>query len=158
MGRRCYGVNLSKESYEAIDAQRSPKSYVPWIAEDKIVTIYKLAKNRRAQISILAQLNDVPRSVILGVLSKYGIDPAPPKWKVERTEKAMGKWSEEEDLYITEEYRKGTSREQMARTLGRTLLAVKARLSVLGVCKGRGRRRKNEGEDTTGKPTDVGKV
>jgi hypothetical protein len=144
MERRCYCVK--------------PRAVSPWIAEDKIVTIYKQAKNRRAQVSILAQLNDVPRSVIVNILSKYGIEPPPRKWGIERTEKAMGKWTLEEDQYITEGYREGMSNAEMAREIGRTNLAVKARLSVIGVCEKGRRRRAYAGKDTSGKPTVVGKV
>ena len=48
--------------------------YHPWMRDEQIVSSWKEARNRNAQVKILAELNAVPRSVIEEILIAHGCE------------------------------------------------------------------------------------
>ncbi len=119
--------------------------YKPWIPEDLIVTMYEQSLHKRTQIDILAQLNDVPKSVIEEILRRHGCKVGATR-RIVRTAAAKHLWTVEEEAFLSECYESGMSLADIADALGRTVFSVKARLNKLGI--NTGRRKVREGKNT----------
>lgn len=101
--------------------------YHPWMRDDQIVAQWRDAKDRTAQVKILAQLNDVPRSVIEEILIAHGCEITRKKQPARSVVKKS--WTEAEDARLKELHGEGCSYEEIADALGRTFAAMKFRIS-----------------------------
>lgn len=97
---------------------------MPWMSEADICEMYKSAKDQRAQINILAQLNACRSETIRKILLKNGITPVEPR-TVKHRDVPQKIWSVEELTELMHMIDSGTSNEELAIHFGRTVLAVK---------------------------------
>lgn len=117
------------------------------MSDGEIVTSYRQALDRKAQIRILAELNDCSTDEIIAILHNRGIeapkvkryDPSEVKEakvparrnKPNKNRFRTGKWAEDESQTAVNMYEDGYSVEDIARNLRRTSEAVRARIGYL---------------------------
>ena len=100
-----------------------------WMSEYEIRKSYETAKRKKAQIKILAQLNDTDDCEICRII---GIGTR----KIKYRKKTNGKrlyplWSEAEDRRVIEMYRSGENVKDIALVIGRTPNAVSKRIVMM---------------------------
>lgn len=100
-----------------------------WMSEYEIRQSYVTAKRKKAQIKILAQLNETDECEICRII---GIGTRRPKYRKKTNGKRLYPlWSEAEDNRVIELYRSGTSVNGIAIVIGRTPNAVSKRIVMM---------------------------
>ena len=97
--------------------------------DDQIVAQWRDAKDRRAQVRILAELNDVPKSIIEDILASNGCEIVKKKRSKDSGEGKI--WTAEDDARVLVLLGEGKSHEEIADELDRTFMAVRARVTLL---------------------------
>lgn len=92
--------------------------------EGEIANSYRLAKEPKKQIKILAQLNSVTEDVIRDILEKYGYDT-----KKKRSTRST--WTAEEEREIAKRSIAGQKNTEIAKALNRTAGAVTWKMQEL---------------------------
>lgn len=117
------------------------------MSDGEIATYYRQALDRKAQIRILAELNDCSTDEIIAILHNRGIeapkvksyDPSEVKGynvagrraKADAKRYRTGRWTEEESQTIVRLYEDGYTVDEIARKVRRTENAIKARIWYL---------------------------
>ncbi len=101
--------------------------YHPWMRDEQIVSSWREARNRNAQVKILSELNAVPRNVIEEILIAHGCEVEKKKKPPERAEEKKP-WTGEVDARLMALHGEGRSYAEIAEKLERTVGAVKQRI------------------------------
>ncbi|MBQ3603927.1 MAG: hypothetical protein IJA02_08815 [Clostridia bacterium] len=97
---------------------------MPWMSEADICEMYKSAKDQRAQINILAQLNACKTETIRNILLKNGITPVEPR-KVKHHSKQRKLWSVEELLQLQHLINEGKNNKELSERFDRSIGAIR---------------------------------
>lgn len=100
-----------------------------WMSEYEIRSLYETAKRKKAQIKILAQLNDTDECEICRII---GIGTQKMKYRKKTNGNHLHKmWSEAEDNLVIDLYRRGANVKVIALVIGRTPNAVSKRIVMM---------------------------
>lgn len=115
-----------------------------YMTDGEIVTFFRQAADPKAEIRILAELNNCSTDEILEALRSRGIktprvknydpsrisnyDVSGRRSKTDATQFRMGKWTDEDTQTIVSMYEDGYGYSEIARKVNRTETAVKARI------------------------------
>ena len=113
-----------------------PEAGKRYMRDDEIAAFYRQAANRKKQIVILAELNDVPVDEIRKILRRRGLLAKEKRQKAPvRGSGTPYVWTEEKEKELVQMLQAGMTNEEAAQRLDKSVLsiaAVKSRLKGKG--------------------------